>query len=169
MKIELEVDGAMLGANIQDTLSSLSPAKREELVIKVMEKWLSTEDQLADLITRANSSSVYGNDREMNWNRVMPHPKAKLLDILSRTVVSSFEKRVEKWVQEDVTLKAKFEIVTEIFLQRFPEMVQGAMTNWFANQFAGIAAHIAQLYDASGVSRNVLNDTSQRLGLPPRP
>lgn len=164
MKIELDdKDSAALQGSILDAIKSLSPDKRDELVSNVMMTFLTGPDK--------ERTDFDASRKDYGWQSAEAKARyrstrERVLEELATGAMDEARKRVATLIQTDKLLLETYDKVKNVLVERFPDMVQHAMTAWFVNGMQEIGVKFGEMFGMASKMQMFNNEVRERLGLP---
>ena len=167
MKIEIDVDAGSLGETLAETLRSLSKEKREEICVKIIEGWLRESHDLERQSFESNLPTHLNHWDRNERIRGFKSSRETMIAEITKAAVETYQQRTKELVEQDQQLKDKYEEVKKVLIDKFPDMVQHTMVNWFVSGFSQIGDQMTKMFGFSEHIKELLGETREKLGLPP--
>ena len=156
MQVTLNIEAGQMGDTVVDLFNNIPAEKREELALKVLEKWieepLSIERDAATerLIVKYRGKTGYDGktmtDKEIlsdyNFKNDLNKTKSSkeiMISEVSKKLSDFYEKEVKELVENSPLVNKVLEETLAKAKEDFPKLVQKAMTDWFSDHIQAIA------------------------------
>lgn len=160
MDVTLKIEAHQLGDTIVDMFKNLSAKQKKALALEVMRKWLEEPYEAERKAHEAAivNDMVANNARLSSWSsdkragdpgvteadirasstyrdrvKSFKSSREQMVSMIVEESVRTFRESVKRMVEDDEQLKGSYERVRKFIEDRFPAMVQSAMTRWMCS------------------------------------
>lgn len=150
MRIEFEVDPAMVGKELAEILRSLSSEEKKDMALKTMEAWLKdpidyekwpATTYIIKQMRRENEY-LYQNHSFEQMKQTSDFKKLYaeqygtsrkfMIDEIMNQAIAQYKSLAEGFVKDNPELQKLFSAMLDQFVADYPELCRQAMSKWFS-------------------------------------